>query len=265
MGRLISYFLRWKLPPTLGQKHGGLGIFEPPHTKPGFNNVMALDLPCKPFLSLVNSAKLAHCNITNQLGSGYASLQHLLIWPIQTLATILHLHRDQWSLGALARSPTGQYTPRLTYQFLINPGIRVPTLSEIWNMKVLPKIKIFIWLLFHNKLQTANNLQKNGWPAIITCALCAHTLFETSSQLFLHCPVARSMWTSITNLPNPPSIKAAWIQARSNSKEQMWAVYLWLLWKERNNRLFQGTKWSLTTIRGDIIYWGNNWVKYCWD
>ena len=63
----------------------------------------------------------------------------------------------------------------------------------IWNTKAPRKIKIFAWLLFKDRLNTAVNLtQKNIIPSDL-CTRCA-TLPEDSTHLFISCPLANRIW-----------------------------------------------------------------------
>jgi hypothetical protein len=51
----------------------------------------------------------------------------------------------------------------------------------VWKLKVPPKIQFFLWLLFHNKLLTRDNLVKRQSVDDLTCVFCNKV---ESCQLF---------------------------------------------------------------------------------
>jgi len=52
-------------------------------------------------------------------------------------------------------------------QFIINPGCVDQTMVDMWKTKLPLKIQIFLWMLWHDRLQTADQLRKKelGWAA----------------------------------------------------------------------------------------------------
>jgi zinc-binding in reverse transcriptase len=90
-------------------------------------------------------------------------------------------------------TPNQQFTVHSAYKFLNNPGIPNPTLQRVWQTTTPPKIKIFIWLLLQNKLQTAENLQRKGWPTITVCIMCNTGTQKSTNHLFTSCPTAATL------------------------------------------------------------------------
>jgi hypothetical protein len=43
-------------------------------------------------------------------------------------------------------------------------------MNEIWGSKLSLKVRIFLWKMFHDKLQTVEQLKKN-WKGEINCVL----------------------------------------------------------------------------------------------
>jgi len=58
------------------------------------------------------------------------------------------------------------------------------------------KCKVFVWILIHGKLLTADNLVKRGWPHEEKCVLCNGPL-ETGLHLCLCCSFAKAIWSQI--------------------------------------------------------------------
>ena len=55
------------------------------------------------------------------------------------------------------------------------------------------KILTLAWKLLHDCLPVNSNLGSRGIPAIVTYPLCSEDS-ETSSHLFLYCPLVRAVW-----------------------------------------------------------------------
>lgn len=53
----------------------------------------------------------------------------------------------------------------------------------VWKCKIPLKIKVFLWQLFNDKLQTAHNLKKKGWKGDSKCCLCG--VLETNDHTWL--------------------------------------------------------------------------------
>jgi hypothetical protein len=57
------------------------------------------------------------------------------------------------------------------YLALINNGL-VPTNNTLWKVRILLKIKIFIWYLHKGVVLTKNNLTKHNWNESKQCNFC---------------------------------------------------------------------------------------------
>ena len=57
------------------------------------------------------------------------------------------------------------------YKTLSSGGQR-PELKHIWKSKILPKIKIFLWLLENNVILTKDNMVRRKWIGSIACPFC---------------------------------------------------------------------------------------------
>jgi zinc-binding in reverse transcriptase len=86
------------------------------------------------------------------------------IKDITTLQLIMNATSTKNEQGELLwnLTTTKQFTVQSAYKFLNNPGIPIPTLQNILQIEIPPIIKILLWLLLQDKLQTAQNLQKKG-------------------------------------------------------------------------------------------------------
>lgn len=60
-----------------------------------------------------------------------------------------------------------------------------------WNLPIPPKIKVFIWLIEHDKILTKDKLLIRGWIWNPSCQFCSEE--ETIDQLFLNCQFAHKI------------------------------------------------------------------------
>lgn len=68
----------------------------------------------------------------------------------------------------------------------------------IWNSRVPSKLFFFFffWLLWWDKVQTVDHLVSKGMLRPNKCFMC-HVAEETSGHLFIHCPIAGSLWENM--------------------------------------------------------------------
>ena len=138
-----------------------------------------------------------------------------------------------------------------------NSEVRSPPFRTelIWKAHVENKCKIFAWILVQDKILTAHNLQKRGWPHQHQCVMCNGPL-ETSLHLCLCCPFAKAVWGQILSWENftqlqqhlqvhPTHIKSWWEDAAAkvprSERRRLNGVVIyifWNIWKERNRRIF---------------------------
>jgi hypothetical protein len=140
-----------------------------------------------------------------------------------------------------------KYSSRKYYKFvhrLIDP----PTpFIWIWKSKLWPKLKVFVWLLLSDRLNTRNMLKRRHLNIgnNFSCALCNMGEEETLEHLFFRYPFSISCWSSlnITWSADPGRFDML-SQAKSNFQEslffEIFTIGAWGIWKERNNLIFKG-------------------------
>ncbi|KAL9691791.1 hypothetical protein QQ045_012217 [Rhodiola kirilowii] len=67
---------------------------------------------------------------------------------------------------------------------------------RFWRVKVQPKVKIFMWRLFHNVLPTADNLLRRGCQTNSWCQVCGKHP-ESICHVLLNCDWACELWRSL--------------------------------------------------------------------
>ncbi|WMV26638.1 hypothetical protein MTR67_020023 [Solanum verrucosum] len=120
---------------------------------------------------------------------------------------------------------------------------------------------------------THDKLQKRGRIIASRCYLCKETL-ETNNHLFLHCKVTTQVWALFTNLASlnwimPEHIAdllSCWVRRGGSKSQRRWwrtvpACIWWIIWKERNQRIFVGKECTIEKINWKVITTLGFWCK----
>ena len=166
-------------------------------------------------------------------------------------------------------TPNGQYSATSAYEMQFEGSIRFSFRDTIWNSGAPLKCRVFCWLALRGKCNTADCLQKKGWPHNAACVFCLSEQ-ETALHLLATCPVISRLWEKIirTAALNPnlrPRADIAsleeWIMTTSRrlpqATQKSWTALVhltwWSIWKERNNRIFNNKAEPLSRIHSMII------------
>ena len=158
----------------------------------------------------------------------------------------------------------GIYTASSYYQFMFNGLVVGPIFQKLWKSRSLPKLKVFAWLLFVDRLNTRDMLLRRNWHlnSGSECVLCNSNSLEDRDHLFFQCPFAQRYWDKIG---------VTWVQTGdiSQSFDQASRSYngpcfmevavctAWNIWKERNGLIFEQiqpsfARWKIT-FKKDIL------------
>jgi len=133
--------------------------------------------------------------------------------------------------------------------------------SSIWNNDVPLKVVLFAWRLFRDRLPTKDNLLRCGViPNDSRLCVAGCGLEESSTHLFLHCNIFGSVWHYISRWLGLVTVNPFFVGDHFNqftagggvTKTQrsilqvLWYATTWEIWKERNNRLFNGKECLIT-------------------
>lgn len=155
--------------------------------------------------------------------------------------TLNPLETDDW---VLCWGETN-FKPRKFYKFFfrdLNPPAHIPA---IWKTKCMMKHKVFMWLMFMDRVNTRDLLCRRHFNigSDHSCLLCSSTPLETNSHLFFECGFSTDCWNAInvqwnTNLEIQEMLKeTARIWNQGMFKEVI-MLGAWNIWKQRNAYYF---------------------------
>ena len=143
----------------------------------------------------------------------------------------------------------------------------------VWKPKIPYKVNHFTWLLAKEVVLTQKNIKKRKFLLCSRCFLCEEQA-ETVNHLFLHCKWTDQLWRIFSSLR-----KIIWVKPRNIAqllncqinignttiKEERWrivpACIWWTVWKERNQRCFEGKKNNLQNFKMNCIALYYFWCK----
>lgn len=65
-------------------------------------------------------------------------------------------------------------------------------LKGIWKAKIPLEVRIFLWMIYHDRIPSAEQLARRNWQGDLGCKLCGE--IETSEHIMFRCPLARFVW-----------------------------------------------------------------------
>ncbi|KAL4614417.1 hypothetical protein ACB092_07G052900 [Castanea dentata] len=129
-----------------------------------------------------------------------------------------------------AHMPSGMFTTCSAYKMLVS----CDTSSSVghWQLRVLNKIKNFVWRICNNALPTMVNLYRHHIIPSASCAQC-NALPRDS----LHAIWSMLEWFHQTAPPHPNSFSellASFMVSREEFKAEIFVIIVWLLWNRCN-------------------------------
>jgi hypothetical protein len=89
---------------------------------------------------------------------------------------------------------TTKYTSRSLYRLMTSGGVMDRRMMTVWHCNIPLKVKIFIWMAVHDRIQCGVQLKKK-WTGPEECFMCGK--LETSDHILFQCPMAVFLWTSL--------------------------------------------------------------------
>ncbi|CAJ2652817.1 unnamed protein product [Trifolium pratense] len=183
------------------------------------------------------------------------------------------LDRWQWR-----PDPDTGYTVGGVYQILTHQtSVTVHDAENLlWHTQVPLKVSIFAWRLLRDRLPTRANLAIRGVLSSTadTCVFgCG--VAESAYHLFSSCSIAGSLWDLVCAWVGIPpvafttlrdhfvqfTVSAGVSRAWRSFLQLLWLVCVWVIWTERNHRLFKGSTDTPHLLLDKIKLFSFRWLK----
>ncbi|CAJ2669290.1 unnamed protein product [Trifolium pratense] len=170
------------------------------------------------------------------------------------------------------------YTVRGAYQLLTSQdAVSLDAASGlIWHRQVPLKVSICAWRLLRDRLPTKANLVHRGilsTEAHFCVSGCGEV--ESAQHLFLYCSSFGSLWSLVSSwigssLVTAQTLSEHFVQftdsaggsrARRSFMQLVWLACVWVVWTERNHRLFTGSANSVQHMLDKIKTFSYRWLK----
>ncbi|KAH9699193.1 putative ribonuclease H protein [Citrus sinensis] len=165
-----------------------------------------------------------------------------------------------------AAATHGKFTVKSAYDHLAQPYLQErDTIWRLaWSWKGPQSIKIFIWLVLHNRLKTRGELASRHLTIDTHCERCGYEL-ETTIHVLRDCPYSRAVWLRLLRDHNHQEFFNAdlvgWMSRNlqasnkypcSNLWRVIFGVAIWRIWYWRNHFIFTKEYWESNAIALDI-------------
>lgn len=134
----------------------------------------------------------------------------------------------------------------------------------VWSGKIPARHKFIVWLLVRQRLKTKDLLVRRGMSIDTTCTLCNDEV-ESCQHLFFKCEYSAVVWKTvlaridIRRSPLQWDGEFEWLRTtckgrnvRSRLVRQLFAATVYMIWGERNNRVFGGEPANHPSIVANI-------------
>jgi hypothetical protein len=146
----------------------------------------------------------------------------------------------------------GVFTVKSMYVVVNFKGVLSMHVHYVCDIKVLPKIHFFLWLLAHRKNLTRDNLVKRQSVDELSCLFCNE--LETCDHLFFDCAIAtvvKKILKINADVINFDVIAGLWKNGKHNAVANVVsAAVLWTIWLTRNDMCFNRSLWL-----GMQVFW----------
>jgi hypothetical protein len=174
--------------------------------------------------------------------------------------------------------PNGGYSVRGAYQLLTATDVQDTTTTSylIWHKQVPLKVLVMTWRLFRNRLPTKDNLvRRHIIPPDAGLYVTGCGGVETAHHLFLSCLVFAPLWSLVRSWIGISSVdplvlhdhflqftySADGSRARRFFMQMLWLCCIWVVWHERNNRIFKAKESTVLQLLERVKVHPLWWMK----
>ncbi|XP_022020079.1 uncharacterized protein LOC110920155 [Helianthus annuus] len=176
--------------------------------------------------------------------------------------------RWEWVLNA-----SGNFTVRSVKGWLQVQHREVPEQVFVWNNWTPKKVGVVGWRALVDRLPTKVAISIRGIQLQSTCCVFCNDFPETCEHIFTSCQFAQTVWFIITQWCKIPNafifslkdlLEYHNLQGSAKKKKALYAVslvYLWSVWRMRNNMVFNQGQVSVQKVVEEIKNMSFLWVK----
>lgn len=154
--------------------------------------------------------------------------------------------------------------------------------SKVWRLKFAPRVKHFLWLMFHNAVKTQESLYKLNLGPQALCCLC-NLQAESVEHLFHTCVRAQEIWNLISLALRKPILfpngisSGNWLHqdfsGNDSFSQSVIAAAIWFLWKARCKMIFSNIQLNVESVtaqayghareylNSSYVYIGKNFIS----
>jgi len=146
----------------------------------------------------------------------------------------------------------------------------------IWHPQVPSKVSILAWRLLRDRLPTKSNMLRRG---IIhgenSSCVAGCGCIESVQHLFISCDFFGTLWHHVRQWLGLSGVDhndigthfaqfTNYLGGRRRCRsflQLLWRMCVWLIWKERNNRVFTNVHISIEELKEKVIFHSYWWLK----
>ncbi|CAN1779029.1 Putative ribonuclease H protein At1g65750 [Linum perenne] len=158
--------------------------------------------------------------------------------------------------------PKGRFSIKSAYEVLVAASNESEGLlwKTVWRWQGPNRVRFFLWLTAHNRLLTNVERKRRHLSAEEYCDHCRDAV-EDTLHVLRDCRFARKLWVSILPPDRIPNFFSGtlqdWLIRELKDPEfgQLVGIAAWLLWKARNEAIFENTPVTSDQLRLRVLYW----------
>lgn len=159
----------------------------------------------------------------------------------------------------------GEFSIKSAWHLAREKGCVQRSFSLIWDVRIAPKISVFLWHLLQEGVSIDEYLKRIKIPIVSKCRCCIVGKEENRDHLFFTSPLARSIWKQFSNLLgfscSASTFKGNLMTWWTHSKGEKIRATLcrlippficWHLWCARNKCNFEGVPMKESYILNQV-------------
>ena len=142
----------------------------------------------------------------------------------------------------------GKFSLTMAYHAITKNNRTVVNMDWLWKGNISPKIKIFLWLVWWDRLPTNKLLHHRNIIQSPLCPSC-HSFEESSKHVLNECTYARGVWEKLPLTSQSHDRVEEWLVSNLQEKimfrglpmNYLFPFICWELWIQRNKFVFENS------------------------